>query len=180
MTGLLATNYIYTCRWKFDYRLLYLLGLLLEDHLVQQQKLLCILYIACGCLQCDSALGGEYACTTGCDQLHVVGNKLCLLRISIIIFSVYTPHIYLKAVWFSREFHCVYIACGYLLIVYSQQMYEKNFYFSFPPSFHNRGLFLSVFILPCFCTFTGPSILEMMFCTNFSSLLLFSNLPAYQ
>ena len=54
------------------------------------------IYIACGCLQCDSILGGEYVylCATGCDEFG--GNELCLPRTSTSVFLVYL--IYFKAV----------------------------------------------------------------------------------
>ena len=52
-----------------------------------------VAFIACGCLQCDSILGGECACTcTGCDEF--AGNELCMPRTSTTVFSVYL--IYLR------------------------------------------------------------------------------------
>ena len=55
-------------------------------------------YIACGCLQCDSILGGEYMyvylCAIHCDEF--AGNELCLPRTSTSVFLVYL--VYFKAV----------------------------------------------------------------------------------
>ena len=74
--------------------------------------------VASGCLQCDSILRGEYACATpGCDGF--AGNELCLPRASTFIYSVYL--VYLKTVQPSRECYCICIACGYLLIAYSEE-----------------------------------------------------------
>ena len=41
--------------------------------------IVCI-YMAGGCPQCDSVLGGEYMCTTGCNEF--ADNELCQPRSS--------------------------------------------------------------------------------------------------
>ena len=69
--------------------------------------------------ECDSVLGGSsYAYATSCDKF--AGNKLCLLRTLISVFSVYL--VYLKpfspvetAIAYTLYMH---LTCGCLLIAY--------------------------------------------------------------
>ena len=78
------------CKYKFNCHFF-----IWSTYRFVQPRMLMHAHIASGCLQCDSVLGGEYACTTQCDEY--AGNELCLSRTLTTVYIVLSLYlVYLK------------------------------------------------------------------------------------